>query len=73
MFVYKDNKQVKNEFKKVAIDYNMTMSDIAKKCNLIPQQLNNRFNNSRLALSDLKMWCNAMDCDLIIDIKKRSK
>ena len=72
MFIYNDNKQVKSEFKKMAIDCNMTMTDIARECNLIPQQLNNRFNNSRLALSDLKEWCNAMGCDLVIDIVKRS-
>lgn len=71
MFIYNDNKQVKSEFKKMVIDCNMTMTDIARECNLIPQQLNNRFNNSRLALSDLKKWCNAMGCDLVIDIVKR--
>lgn len=71
MFVYEDNKQVKKEFKKMAIDCNMTMTDVASKCNMIPQQLNNRFNNSRLALSDLKTWCDVMDCDLVIDFKKR--
>lgn len=71
MFKYENNKQVKNEFKKIAIDQNMSMTDISKKCNLIPQQLNNRFNNNRLALSDLAIWCDAMDCDLMIDFKKR--
>ena len=71
MFKYEDNKQVKNEFKKVAIDCGMSMTDIAKKCDMIPQQLNNKFNNNRLALSDIKEWCNAMNCDLVIDIVKR--
>ena len=66
-FIYTDNKQVKNEFKKKVIDQNMTMSAIAKNCDITPQILNNRFNNSRLALSDLKEWCNAMGCDLVID------
>ena len=50
MFIYTNNKQVK-----VTIDCGITMTDIAKKCDMIPQQLNNRFNNNRLALSDLKM------------------
>lgn len=57
--------------KRLAIDYGMSMTDIAKKCDMIPQQLNNKFNNNRLALSDLKEWCNAMNCNLIIDIVKR--
>ena len=73
MFKYENNKQVKNEFKKMTIDCNITMTDIAKKCDMIPQQLNNKFNNSRLALSDLKQWCNAMECDLVIDFRKREK
>lgn len=73
MFKYENNKQVKNEFKKMTIDCNITMTDIAKKCDMIPQQLNNRFNNSRLALSDLKQWCDAMDCDLVIDFARRDK
>lgn len=71
MFKYENNKQVKNEFKKMAIDCNMTMAEVAKKCDIIPQQLNNRFNNSRLALSDLAVWCDALGCDLIIDFVKR--
>ena len=67
MFVYENNKQVKSEFKKVVIDQNTTMTAIAEKCGMIPQQLNNRFRNDRLALSDLKRWSNAMGCDLVID------
>lgn len=73
MFVYENNKQVKNEFKKVAIDKNISMAEIARKCDMIPQQLNNRFNNTRLALSDLNEWCNAMGCDLVIEFRKRQK
>ena len=73
MFTYQNNKQVKNEFKKVAIDCNITMTEIANRCDMIPQQLNNKFNNSRLALSDLQMWCNAMGCDLVIDFVKKEK
>ena len=50
MFVYENNKQVKAEFKKVVIDQNTTMTAIAEKCGMIPQQLNNRFRNDRLYL-----------------------
>lgn len=49
----------------------MTMTEVAPKCDIIPQQLNNRFNNSRLALSDLAVQCDALGCDLIIDFVKR--
>ena len=64
---------MKNEFKKKVIDCNMTMTEVAKKCGIVPQQLNNKFNNNRLALSDLKEWCNILDCDLIINFRNRKK
>lgn len=73
MFVYEDNKQVKKEFKKKVIDENLTMTEIALRCGLTSQILNNRFNNARLALSDLKEWCNAMGYDLVIDFKPIEK
>ena len=72
-FIYTDNKQVKNEFKKKVIDQNTTMTAVAQKCGMIPQQLNNRFRNDRLALSDLKEWCKAMNCELVIDFVPKEK
>lgn len=71
MFKYVSNHQVKKEFKKAVIDHDTTMVAIAQKCGINRQQLNNRFNNNRLAFSDLSKWCDAMDCDLIIDFKPR--
>lgn len=76
MFVYTDNKQVKNEFKKLTIDNNITMSEVAKKLGIVPQQLNNKFNNSRLALSDLNEWLHCIGYELHIDfvpIENKSK
>lgn len=67
MFVYTDNKQVKNEFKKIAIDENITMSMVANRLGIVPQQLNNKFNNSRLALSDLSEWLHCIGYELQID------
>lgn len=72
-FIYLNNKQVKNEFKKKVIDQNTTLTAVARKCGMIPQQLNNRFRNDRLALSDLKEWCNAMGCELVIDFVQIEK
>ena len=71
MFVYTDNKQVKNEFKKLTIDNNITMSIVADKLGIVPQQLNNKFNNSRLALSDLKQWLNIIGYDLELNFRKK--
>lgn len=72
-FVYNNNRQVKDEFKKAAIDHGVSLTEVARRCDLIPQQLNNQFANKRLALSDLKLWCDAMDCDLVLEIRSREK
>ena len=72
MFIYEDNKQVKNEFKKIVIDENITMSIVADKLGIVPQQLNNKFNNSRLALSDLKEWLNCIGYELELNFKKKN-
>lgn len=69
-FIFLDNKQIKNEFKKLTIDNNITMSEVAGRCGLIPQQLNNRFNNNRLAFSDLKQYLNSIGYELQIDFIK---
>lgn len=73
MFKYENNRQVKNEFKKKVIDQNTTMSSVAEKCGMIPQQLNNRFGNARLSLSDLAEWCRAMGCELYIDFRQKEQ
>ena len=70
-FRYIDNKQVKNEFKKVVIDNNTTMSDVANKLGIVPQQLNNKFNNNRLALSDLKEWLTVIGYELELNFIKK--
>lgn len=70
MFKYEDNKQVKNEFKKIVIDENITMSEVADRLEIVPQQLNNKFNNSRLALSDLKKWLAIIGYELELNFKK---
>jgi len=73
MFTYENNKQVKNEFKKILIDEDITMASVASKLNIVPQQLNNKFNNSRLALSDLKEWLDCVGYELEINFKKKQE
>ena len=67
MFVYENNKQVKNEFRKLTIDNDITMSMVADRLGIVPQQLNNKFNNSRLALSDLNEWLHCIGYELQIE------
>lgn len=71
-FVYQNNRQVKDEFKKMLIDKNIKMSQVAERLDIIPQQLNNRFNNKRISLSDLQSWLDTVDCDLKITFIDRT-
>ena len=57
MFVYKDNEQAKREYKNKAAECNIKLAKVAEICNITPQRLNNRLNTKRLALSDLKEFC----------------
>ena len=38
---------------------------------MIPQQLNNKFNNERIGLNELSSWLDALGYDLYIDFVKR--
>ena len=40
---------------------------VADRLGIVPQQLNNKFNNSRLALSDLDKWLHCIGYELHID------
>ena len=71
MFIFSENEQIKKEFKKIVIDEGLTMAEIAKRCDLIPQQLNNKFNNNRIAFTDLKQFLNSIDYELQIEFVKK--
>lgn len=71
MFIFSDNEQLKKEFKKIVIDENLTMQEVAKRCDLSPQILQNRFSNSRVALTDLKKFLDSIGYELQIDFVKK--
>ena len=48
-----DNKQVKNEIKKLIIDENITFTEISEKLNISKNQLNNTFNKVNLSFNDI--------------------
>ena len=73
MFKYTDNEDLKKEFKKMTIDQNMTMTAIAAKMDMIPQDLSNRLARKKISFEDFAKWCDAMNCDLVVDIVKREK
>ena len=71
MFKYDNNEQIKIEFKKTVVSEKETMTSVANKCGMIPQQLNNRFKNERIGLNDLSSWLDVLGYDLYLDFRKR--
>ena len=71
MFIFSENEQIKKEFKKIVIDEGLTMVEVANRCDLIPQQLNNKFNNNRIAFTDLKQFLNSIGYELQINFIKK--
>ena len=73
MFKFENNPQIKKEIKKLFIDENLKMTDVGKMCGLIPQELNNRLNNKKLAFIDIQKYLDVCGYDLYIDFVKREK
>ena len=72
-FTYKDNKQLKEIYKELLKRNGMTMTEASQLLGLsTSQQLNNKFNNKKVSLSDLKDFLGIMGYDYEIIIKKRS-
>ena len=71
MFTYRDNEQIKNEIKKILIDNGFTQKEVANRMQCKPQQFTNIINKENFAFRDMKRICDAMGCDLIIDIVRR--
>ena len=72
-FSYEDNKQLKEIYKELLKKNGLTMLEASKLLGLsTPQQLNNKFNNKKISLSDLKNFLSIMGYVYEITIKKRS-
>lgn len=71
MFKYTDNKQLKNEIKKSIIDNSTTAKSIADSLGMSAQTFQHLINKKQFSFADMKRICDAMDCDLVIDIIKR--
>ena len=71
MFIYVDNDMLKNELKKSIIDNGTTNKEIADKLEITPQTYQHLINKKQFSFADMKKICDAMDCDLVIDIVKR--
>lgn len=71
MFKYVDNEGLKKEIKKNIIDNNYTQKEIAEKMGMIPQTYNTLINKKNFSFNDLKRICDAMGCDLYVDIREK--
>lgn len=73
MFTYTDNEQLKNEVKKALIDNNTTGKAIADKLGISPQTYQHLLNKKQLSFADVKRICDAMGCDLVVNIVTKKK
>lgn len=71
MFIYTDNEKLKAELKKKIIDNNTTAKSICDTIGMSPQTYQTMINKKNFSFADMKRICNAMNCDLVIDIVKR--
>lgn len=69
--IYKDNNQLKNEFKKFLIDNNISQREIAKKMEISPQGLSNLLNKKNLSFNDIKKILDVIDYDLHFEFKDK--
>lgn len=68
---YTNNIEIKKYVTKKLIDMNMTKVELAENMQCKPQQLNNILNKKNLAFSDIARICDAMGCDLYVDIREK--
>lgn len=72
MFIYNSPEQMKKEIKKSITDNDMTAKEICDKLDMLPQTYQTLINKKNFSFTDMKKICNAMGCDLVIDIVKKS-
>ena len=65
-----DNKQIKNEIKKLLIDEGITFVSIANKLGISDNQLNNTFNKVNLSFNDIYKIMDAIGYKMQIEFIK---
>ena len=65
-----DNKQIKNEIKKLLIDEGITFVSIANKLGISDNQLNNTFNKVNLSFNDIYKMLSAAGYKMQIEFIK---
>ncbi len=73
MRLYNDNKDIKKEIEIALTEKELNKADIARILNTSRQQITNTFNKKNLSFIDVKRICEAMGCDLYVDIRSKDK
>ena len=65
--------EIMKSIEHIKIDNDISNKDISEKLGKSKQTVSNLLNgqSKNITLDTLKSLCNAIDCDLVIDIKKR--
>ena len=69
--IYINNTELKKYIDKILIDKSITKVELASRMDCKPQQLNNILNKRNLAFRDVQRICNALDCNLYIEIRNK--
>jgi DNA-binding Xre family transcriptional regulator len=68
--LYNSNDDLKKELRKILIDENLSLTDVADKLEISRQQLNNLFLKTNFSFNDMHKICNAIGYKLEINILK---
>ena len=66
-FVYKDNKQIIVEIKKIMLEKNISQREVSEILGITPQGLTKLFNKKNFGFEDAQKILKAMNCDLLVD------
>lgn len=68
-----NNADIKKELRKLLIEENISLADIARHLNISRNQLNNYFNKVNFSFTDLYKMLQTIGYDLEIDFIKKDK
>lgn len=72
MFIYRDNDTLKNELRAEWTRKGLIQKDIARRMGVSTANLSNILVNKKsLSVDDIARICDAMGCDLYIDIREK--
>jgi len=68
--IYTNDKEITKELKKILIDKELSLADLARKLDILPQTLNGILNRKKLEFGDIQRICTAIGCELHYSIKE---